>query len=67
MASNTASTTRTTPAKMTSGPLATSGDQKQPVDDFVAYWKDYAKEKPEVCALWCLGIGFVIGWKLKPW
>jgi hypothetical protein len=23
--------------------------------------------KPEQAALWCLGIGFVLGWKLKPW
>jgi len=24
-------------------------------------------DKPEAAALWCLGIGFVLGWKLKPW
>jgi hypothetical protein len=29
--------------------------------------KEYAREKPEVAALWCLGIGFILGWKLKPW
>lgn len=29
--------------------------------------KDYARERPEVVALWCFGIGFVLGWKLKPW
>jgi len=28
---------------------------------------EYAKSKPETIALWCLGIGFVLGWKLKPW
>lgn len=27
----------------------------------------FAREKPEVTALCCLGIGFVLGWKLKPW
>lgn len=27
----------------------------------------YAKRRPDVLALWCLGIGFVLGWKLKPW
>ena len=39
----------------------------QPTADFVDYVKEYAREKPEVAALWCLGIGFVLGWKLKPW
>jgi hypothetical protein len=27
----------------------------------------FAREQPEVTALCCLGIGFVLGWKLKPW
>jgi hypothetical protein len=35
--------------------------------DVVEYLKEYAREKPEVAALWCLGIGFILGWKLKPW
>jgi hypothetical protein len=35
--------------------------------DVMDYLKEYAREKPEVAALWCLGIGFIIGWKLKPW
>ena len=35
--------------------------------DLVEYLKEYAREKPEVAALWCLGIGFILGWKLKPW
>lgn len=29
--------------------------------------KQYAKEHPEVVALWSFGIGFILGWKLKPW
>ncbi|MGD9644191.1 MAG: hypothetical protein AB7U73_00665 [Pirellulales bacterium] len=28
---------------------------------------DYARANPGTAALWCLGIGFVLGWKLKPW
>ena len=32
-----------------------------------ACFKLYAKERPEVVALWAFGIGFVLGWKLKPW
>jgi hypothetical protein len=46
---------------------AVRSEQKHPVDDLVRYCKEYAEERPEVCALWCLGIGFVLGWKLKPW
>jgi hypothetical protein len=37
------------------------------LDDTIQYLRDYAREKPENAALWCLGIGFVLGWKLKPW
>lgn len=38
-----------------------------PPADLLDYLREYAREKPEVVALWCLGIGFVLGWKLKPW
>jgi len=40
---------------------------KHPMEDMMGYFKDYARERPEVCAMWCFGIGFVLGWKLKPW
>lgn len=40
---------------------------KQIRKDVLAYLRDYARENPEITALWCLGIGFVLGWKLKPW
>ncbi len=26
----------------------------------------YAVEHPEAAAMWCFGIGFLLGWKLKP-
>ena len=45
----------------------TSVPAMRPGQDFVQYLKEYAREKPEVAALWCLGVGFVLGWKLKPW
>jgi hypothetical protein len=32
-----------------------------------ALYKQYAKERPEVVALWSFGLGFVLGWKLKIW
>ena len=43
------------------------GCELQPGRDLLDYAKQYSKEKPEVVALWCFGIGFVLGWKLKPW
>lgn len=35
--------------------------------DLVEFARQYTREKPGVVALWCLGVGFVLGWKLKPW
>ena len=35
--------------------------------DMVEYLREYARENPETAALWCFGIGFVLGWKLKIW
>ena len=29
--------------------------------------KDYANDEPFSLALWAFGIGFVLGWRLKPW
>jgi hypothetical protein len=42
-------------------------DSQQLCQDMLAYFKEYARENPETVALWSLGIGFVLGWKLKPW
>lgn len=39
----------------------------QPGQDLADYIKAYARQKPEVAALWCFGVGFIVGWKLKPW
>ncbi len=33
----------------------------------VEYVTTYARQNPDVAALWCFGIGFALGWKLKPW
>ena len=38
-----------------------------PVPDLVDYVTEYARKKQEVAAMWVFGIGFVLGWKLKPW
>ncbi len=42
-------------------------EQIDPWNDLLAYLREYAQQKPEATALWCFGIGFVLGWKLKPW
>jgi hypothetical protein len=31
------------------------------------HFQEYGRERPGVVALWCVGIGFVLGWKLKRW
>jgi len=46
-------------------PLGTQ--QLQPLDDLIGYLREYAREKPEVVALTCFSVGFILGWKLKPW
>ncbi|HUY35402.1 MAG TPA: hypothetical protein VMV69_21845 [Pirellulales bacterium] len=36
-------------------------------EELLCYLKKYAAANPSGAALWCFGIGFVLGWKLKPW
>ena len=31
--------------------------EMQPMPDLTAYMKAYARQNPEVCAMWCFGIG----------
>lgn len=44
-----------------------SSQDLHPIEDIVAYLRRYAREKPQSAALACLAIGFILGWKLKPW
>ncbi len=46
---------------------AKTGDEFDMGHDIIDYLKEYAREKPEVAALWCFGVGFILGWKIKPW
>ena len=41
--------------------------RKRPAQDFSRYCREYVRENPEIVALWCFGLGFVLGWRLKPW
>lgn len=36
-------------------------------DAATTFFREYARQRPEVVALWAFGIGFVLAWKLKPW
>lgn len=66
MATQTKTSNRTAPRKAAQPSKANAGEM-QPSQDLVDYLKTYARERPEVAALWCFGIGFIVGWKLKPW
>lgn len=39
----------------------------QPIDDMVNWVRTSIRQDPEVAACVCLGIGFILGWRLKPW
>jgi hypothetical protein len=65
---NTRTASKTTTNRKTSAPPAGEfSDEMEIAHDVVDYLKEYAREKPHVAALWCLGLGFILGWKLKPW
>lgn len=40
---------------------------KQVGGDLVNYLVEYARRNPTRAAMYCLGAGFLLGWKLKPW
>lgn len=42
-------------------------DIQQVAESALHSFREYARSNPETVALWCLGIGFVLGWKLRPW
>ncbi len=44
-----------------------TGDEPRIIDDLKTYLTRYARARPQTAALICLGVGFVLGWKLKPW
>ncbi len=58
--------TRTEPGRQPAGSPPTP-HAPQPAKDLLHYLKEYAREKPEIAALTCFAVGFVLGWKLKPW
>ena len=43
------------------------GQQISPAQAAMDFFQEYSRERPEIVAMWAFGIGFVLGWKLKPW
>ena len=48
------------------GTASSLGMQEEP-RSLMCHLKDFVKENPTSAAMWCFGIGFVLGWRLKPW
>ena len=44
-----------------------SGQEASPGEAALDFLRDYSRERPEVVAMWAFGLGFLLGWKLKPW
>lgn len=38
-----------------------------PAKSALEHFQEYRRERPGVVALWCFGVGFLLGWKLKLW
>jgi len=46
----------------------TAGERElRPLHDLSVYLREYSRARPGVVALTCLGVGFILGWRLKPW
>jgi hypothetical protein len=39
----------------------------RPIEDLIHYVRDYTRDRPETVAIACLAVGFILGWRLKPW
>jgi ElaB/YqjD/DUF883 family membrane-anchored ribosome-binding protein len=44
-----------------------TGPIEQTTKSALEHFQEYGRERPGIVALWCVGIGFVLGWKLKLW
>lgn len=58
------STTQTAGEPRPATPI-TERTPKRPIRDLTQYGWDYCRERPDVVALWCFGLGFILGWKLR--
>lgn len=53
--------------RQTSRPSDFPPEDLHPLTDLPAYFRAYARQRPRAMALACLAVGFVLGWRLKPW
>ncbi|WP_182866604.1 hypothetical protein [Stieleria mannarensis] len=37
----------------------------EPAKDLLGVLRGYANDKPDVAAMWCFGLGLLVGWKLR--
>jgi len=56
----------TVPESRNENQLRTTPDEPT-TKDALEHLQEYQRERPGVVALWCFGIGFVLGWKLRLW
>ena len=61
------STEEYTVSDLGNGTLEHVGTRALTTKSVVEHFREYERERPEVVALWCFGLGFVLGWKLKLW
>lgn len=64
---NQADMTHQTERGKPSGGQGAGQGELQIIEDLTDYLQRYARERPQTAALICLGVGFILGWKLKPW
>ena len=57
---------KTVPQSQNEAQTRTAPSEPKP-KSALEHFQEYGRERPGVVALWCFGIGFVLGWKLKLW
>lgn len=63
----TASTKERTVPELRNESQVLTGTGEPTTKSAVEHFREYGRERPGIVALWCFGIGFVLGWKLKLW
>ncbi|QEG20374.1 hypothetical protein MFFC18_02220 [Mariniblastus fucicola] len=75
MSVNSTATTEQSTERGRTGPGVTTSRHRtteppslsETAQDALDCFEHYAQERPDVVAMCCLGVGFVLGWKMKPW
>jgi hypothetical protein len=61
------STEEHTIPELRNGPHARTGPPVPTTKSVFEHFREYHRDRPGVVALWCFGIGVVLGWKIKLW